>query len=208
MAKIEYFGHSCFRLTAGNGYRIVLDPYQDGSVPGLTLPNALTAEEVLVSHAHEDHNAAGQVQILRSRESSPFQEDALQVPHDEQEGALRGMNQIRILEGEGLKIAHFGDLGRMLNIEEINRLRNADVIMIPVGGYFTIDARTAHAIIDRIAPHLAIVMHYRTQSTGYSVLSSLQEIRKVIPTLQEYDRKELEIGTVQGIIAMKPLQTL
>lgn len=207
MAKIEYFGHSCFRLTAENGYRIVFDPYQDGSVPGLALPTSLAAEEVLVSHAHEDHNAVGQVQLIRSREVSPYVKDALQVPHDEQDGALRGMNQIRILEGEGLKIAHFGDLGRMLNIEEVNRLRNADVIMIPCGGYFTIDARTARAIIERITPRLAILMHYRTEHTGYSVLASLQEIRKVIPSLQDYDRSELEIGSVLGIIVMKPAQT-
>ncbi|MCH4206855.1 MAG: MBL fold metallo-hydrolase [Solobacterium sp.] len=206
MTQIEYYGQSCFRVTADNGYRIVFDPYQDGSVPGLQLPEMIEAEEVLISHAHEDHNAVEKIKVVHPKMICPFRESYLTVPHDDANGTIRGMNQIRILEGFGIRIVHFGDLGRMLNLEEISRIKDADVIMIPVGGYFTIDARQANAIIEKIAPKLAIVMHFRTSEFGYSVLASLDEVQKEIPDLKVTNDSEVTLGKTSGIISMSPIQ--
>ena len=206
MTMIEYFGQSCFRVSADNGYRIVFDPYQDGSVPGLQMPDKVPAEEVSVSHAHEDHNGVEKVEIIKPKMICPFSESSLLVPHDDANGTIRGMNRIKILEGYGIRIVHFGDLGRMLNLEEISRIRNAEAVMIPVGGYFTIDARQAAAIIEKIEPRLAIVMHYRTQVSGYSVIESLDQVKKEIPSLQICDKSAIELGEYSGIIAMNQIQ--
>lgn len=206
-AILEYFGHSCFRI-ALNQYRIVLDPYADDSVPGLKLPDDLEAEEVLISHSHEDHNAVHKVKVNRHFGKSPFAVSSLEVPHDDCGGEKRGMNQIHILEGDGFKIAHFGDLGRMLNVDEISRLQNCSVIMIPCGGYFTIDAAQAYTIIQKLNPHLSVLMHYRTDSSGYGLLENIQSIRKQIPELKVLDQSVLtldENGPV-GIVAMKAEQ--
>ncbi len=208
MTRIEYFGQSCFRVTVDNGYRIVFDPYQDGSVPGLEMPGPIQAEEVAVSHAHEDHNGVEKVSVIRPKMVCPFSENSLLVPHDEANGTIRGMNRIRILEGYGTRIVHFGDLGRMLNLEEVTRIKNAEVIMIPVGGYFTIDAKQAAAIIDKVEPKLAIIMHYRTAEFGYSVLESLDQIEREIPSLQRLSRSSIDIGEYSGVVSMQPIQQI
>ncbi len=206
MTAITYYGHSCFRLEADNGWSAVFDPYEDYSVPGLKLPRTICADEVFVSHPHEDHNAEHLIQRNKRKLHSPYEESILTVPHDEEGGAKRGMNQIRILENSREKIVHFGDLGRMLNSEEISRLHHADVIMIPCGGYYTIDSRTARAIIQRIEPRLAILMHYRTDSSGYSMLENIAQLRETMPDLKEVDQDEITLGTCSGIILMQARQ--
>ena len=204
--QIEYFGHSCFRVSK-NGYRVLFDPYADSSVPGMQLPDHLEAEEVLCSHAHEDHNAVEKVQIIRSASSSPFAVDEMTVEHDDANGRKRGLNKIRILSSDGCRIAHFGDLGRILNVTEIQNLMNLDCIMIPCGGYFTIDADQVRSIVERIQPKLTILMHYRTSTSGYSLIESIDEIQKKIPALKQLDETSVEIdGETAGIIALKPIQ--
>lgn len=93
MTQIEYYGQSCFRVTADNGYRIVFDPYQDGSVPGLQLPEMIEAEEVLISHAHEDHNAVEKIKVVHPKMICPFRESYLTVPHDDANGTIRGIDR-------------------------------------------------------------------------------------------------------------------
>lgn len=206
MTAITYYGHSCFRLEADNGWSAVFDPYEDYSVPGLKLPRTITADEVFISHPHEDHNAAHLIQVNRRKLHSPYEESTLIVPHDDADGTKRGMNQIRILENSSEKIVHFGDLGRMLNIEEISRLHHADVIMIPCGGYYTIDSRIARAIIERVEPKLAILMHYRTVTSGYSMLENIAQLKETMPELIQTDQDEITLGSCSGIILMKARQ--
>ena len=128
--KIIWNGHSCFTLDTAQG-RVVLDPYQDGSVPGLS-PLRLTADLVLCSHEHRDHGARDSVTL--SGRSASVQVEELHTFHDPEQGALRGLNIIRILSAEGLRVAHLGDLGCDLTPEQTERLTGLDALMIPVGG--------------------------------------------------------------------------
>ena len=173
--KIEYFGHACFRLTGG-GQRIVLDPYEDGCVPGC--PDLrLEAEFVYCSHGHHDHNAVGCVK-LHDGGAPRFGLTELETDHDDAGGSKRGKNTIRIFRFGDIRIAHFGDLGRMLTGAEADALRGLDCAMMPVGGFFTIDAAQAAAIAADIRPRMVIPMHYRTETTGYDVIADIDDAMK------------------------------
>ncbi len=203
MTHIEYFGQSCFRITFGNGFRYVFDPYEKGSIPGCELPD-LEAEAVLCSHGHGDHNAAHRVRLSGRDIPSPVQVSYLTVPHDDRNGELRGMNRIYILEGSGLKIAHFGDTGRELTEEEAGRLADCDLIMIPCGGFYTIDSVQAAAITEKLAPKLTVLMHFRTDRTGYDVL---EHIDTVLPHFHDavfLAKAEADLEETTGVIALTP----
>ena len=172
--KLEYLGHSCFRLTA-LGQRLVLDPYADGSVPGLP-PLRTEAEFVYCSHDHADHGAADCVRLTRPAPAPAFSVTELLTDHDDRGGSQRGKNWIRVFDFDGLRVAHFGDLGRMLTAEEAEALSGLDAALIPVGGFFTIDAAQAKQIIDALRPRVAVLMHFRTDHSGYDVISHLDEV--------------------------------
>lgn len=171
--KITYYGHACFGLEQ-DGYRVVLDPYGDGAVPGLPKLR-LTADAVYCSHQHGDHNFTKAVTLCRSGKPVPYTVEELTVPHDDAGGAKRGMNTVRQFRFGALRIIHFGDIGRHLTQEEAARLSGADCVMIPVGGYFTVDAAAAKAITGQIRPRVIIPMHFRTGGMGYDVLSPLED---------------------------------
>lgn len=162
--KITWIGHSCFAIES-NGYKVVTDPYGDGSVPGLR-PVRESAQEVLVSHEHGDHNARQAVEIAAGGES-PFTITVIDTYHDPVKGALRGRNKIHILETEGVKIAHFGDLGCKLKPTQLEMLKGLDVAMIPVGGFFTINAKEAAELVQAIKPAHVIPMHFRDDEKGF-----------------------------------------
>ncbi len=201
---ITYLGHSCFCITAENGYRIIVDPYEKGSVPGLELPRHLEAEEVYCTHEHHDHNARDLITLSGRDLANPWKESTLTVPHDDANGTKRGMNHMLILEGEGHKIVHFGDLGRLLTMEETAVLAGADCILIPCGGYFTIDAGQAAEIIAQLHPQLTILMHYRTGAKGYDVLADLKDVRQAIPETVSLRQNSITLGTAAGIITLQP----
>ena len=106
--KITWCGHSCFLVETREG-SAVLDPYAPGSVPGVSLP-ALTADAVLCSHGHRDHGYTEGVRL--SGKPAAFSVKTIPCFHDDKGGSLRGENLIRVIEAEGLRIAHLGDLGR------------------------------------------------------------------------------------------------
>ena len=169
--NIIWNGHSCFTLDTTQGV-VVLDPYQDGSVPGLS-PLHLTADLVLCSHEHKDHGAREMVTLTGKPVS--LQVEELPTFHDPEQGALRGTNIIRIFTAEGLRVAHLGDLGCDLTPEQAEKLQGLDALMIPVGGYYTIDARQAKALADALRPRVVIPMHYRGACFGYEVTGPLED---------------------------------
>lgn len=203
--RLEYLGHSCFLLTADNGWKGVFDPYADGSVPGLKLPE-ITADDVFVSHGHSDHNAAELVKSHKQLKPCPYDIAILKTDHDDRHGALRGSNDITILTSAHEKIIHCGDLGRMLTQEEVHAMAEADVVMIPCGGYYTIDAAAAGRILEQIRPKLTVLMHYRRGPVGYEVLAALEEVGKFLPEVQILNQSEIEVGTITGVIALNPKQ--
>ncbi len=164
---INYLGHAKFLIELDSGYRIVTDPY-DSSV-GYRMEK-LRVDAVLVSHQHHDHNAVETVTGVTSVIDSAgvwtlepgVSVRAIEAFHDEAQGSKRGKTLLFVLEAEGLKIAHLGDLGHLPTDEQVSQLKNVDVLMIPVGGFFTIDAATAKQTCELINPRTIIPMHYKT----------------------------------------------
>lgn len=169
---ITWHGHSCFSVMADN-YTIVLDPYAPGSVPGLS-PLSLTANRVLCSHKHGDHGCTDVVSIQESS-SEVFNILKIDTWHDDANGTLRGPNRIHILKAHDMRIVHLGDLGCSLTAQEIDQLKKVDVLMIPVGGHYTINAAQAAELVEKLSPRIVIPMHYRSDTFGYSEIGRLEE---------------------------------
>ncbi len=183
-------GHSCFTVTAG-GYTVALDPYAPGSVPGLA-PLSLTASLVLCSHDHQDHGYREAVTI-EEREKNPFHIYKIDTWHDDACGSLRGTNRIHILETDGIRIAHLGDLGCSLKESQMEQLKKLDALMIPVGGYYTINALQARELVEKLEPRVVIPMHYRSDVFGYPVIGRLEEYTDHCKNVVEYDSSFIEI---------------
>ncbi len=179
--KIQYLGHACFKISSTDG-ELVIDPYKDGSVDGLQ-PLRVDADKVICTHGHADHSGTECVTLSDTPCSMKIEEIASW--HDDQQGALRGPNTMFVIESEGLRVAHIGDLGCMLDDEQKNKLQNLDVLMLPVGGYFTIDGKQAAAIAKELQPKCIIPMHYRGDGFGYPVLSTVDDF---LAEFENYER--------------------
>ncbi len=173
MPKLTWYGHSCFGLDFGPGGSVVFDPYSLGSVPGAELPEKLTADLVLCSHQHGDHNAADRVKLTGKKPA--FRVTLVDSFHDPDKGAKRGPNAIALVEYEGFRAVHLGDQGCPLTAEQIAALEKPDLLMIPVGGFFTIGPDEAKTILDQLQPRTAVPMHFRRGEMGFNVLSPLED---------------------------------
>ena len=179
--KITWYGHACFLIETAEG-SAVLDPYAPGSVPGLRLP-PLEADLVLCSHEHRDHGYRAGVRL--SGKAPGLRVETLDTWHDERGGALRGPNTIHLLEAEGLRLVHLGDLGHMLTAEQIRALGRIDVLLIPVGGHYTIGPETAAELAEALAPGITVPMHYRGEGFGYDVIGPVTDfLRRRDPVLE------------------------
>ncbi len=180
--KITWIGHSCFKIEK-DGYSIITDPYEDGYVPGLK-PLRESADMVLCSHEHGDHNARSLVREIKGG-ACPFKVTAIETYHDEVRGAKRGPNKIHIIEDESTKIAHLGDLGCELEEDQLAMLEGLDVCMIPVGGHYTIDAQQAADLVNRIDPRITIPMHFRDDKAGFGfdVIAPVNEFAQLMDSV-------------------------
>ena len=129
--KITWLGHACFKLETADG-SVVFDPFSDGAVEGLNNIRE-HADLVLASHGHGDHAALENVTL--SGKKPTFNLKIISCFHDDVEGAKRGTNRIHIVESEGLRVAHFGDLGHMLSEQQFAEIGVLDAAMIPIGGF-------------------------------------------------------------------------
>lgn len=187
--KLTWYGHSCFMLESPAG-TVVFDPYADGSVPGLKLPQ-LQADLVLCSHGHADH--AGEDKVTVSGEQTDYTVETLCCWHDDAGGSLRGENLIRVVSGGGARVAHLGDVGHMLTHGQIKAIGHVDALLIPVGGYYTIDARTARELADAIDAHLVIPMHYWGEGFGYEVIETVQPFVEVSKNVEFAEGNSIEL---------------
>lgn len=187
---LTYLGHSCF-LVESQGYQILFDPYEPDSVPGYR-PISAQADQVLCSHEHRDHHGVDQV-TLRQGGVSPFTVETISTWHDDQQGALRGSDTIHILDDGQFRIAHLGDLGCELSDQQKGQLKNLTALMIPVGGFYTIDALQAKALIDELKPQVVIPMHYRGNGFGYDVIGTLDAFTQLCGNVIEYPGSQLEL---------------
>ncbi|MFZ5967836.1 MAG: MBL fold metallo-hydrolase [Bacillota bacterium] len=165
--SIKWFGHASFGISDNEGMKIVTDPYGEGL--GYNFPKVST-NILTVSHQHYDHNyiEALQEYACYIRGVGEFSSDNIDVKgiasyHDEEKGALRGPNNIYTFKIDKVRICHLGDLGHLLTKEEILDIGRVDILMIPVGGLYTIDAQNAAKVIEQIDPKIVIPMHYKTE---------------------------------------------
>ncbi|MBQ0018063.1 MAG: MBL fold metallo-hydrolase [Clostridiales bacterium] len=177
--RIEFLGHACFKLYF-NDYSVVIDPYEKGYVPGLSDLNE-SAAMVLCSHEHGDHNAADEISIDGIAVDAPFTLSVIDSYHDEVKGAKRGMNKIHIFRYGDYKIAHMGDIGCSLTDEQLMPLKNADALLIPVGGTYTVDAEGAADIVRVISPGTVIPMHYRGETFGFDNIGKVDKFTQLVP---------------------------
>lgn len=188
---VTWYGHSCFKLTCGD-YSLVIDPYKDAMVPGLK-PLSLDADEVFCTHDHEDHNYVRAVKLHQPKNHSPFIVTKIKSAHDNVGGEKRGMNLIYIFETDGIRIGHFGDLGSPLNDEQIKVIGKLDVALIPVGGFFTIDAKSAEELIRILKPKIVIPMHYSSEKWGFAQLAKVDEFLKLRKDVRRLETNALEV---------------
>jgi L-ascorbate metabolism protein UlaG (beta-lactamase superfamily) len=171
--KLQWLGHACFLITSDSGLRILTDPYNEQV--GYDLP-AVEAEIVLTSHDHFDH---ANVKVVKG---SP---DLVKAPgthahkgvvfkgtstyHDQSKGSERGANIVFSFEVDGVKLCHLGDLGHVLTEAEAQQIGPVDLLMIPVGGFYTIDKEQANKVIEVLKPKIAIPMHVKNDKCKFPI---------------------------------------
>lgn len=174
--KITWLGHSCFRIESGD-YAFVCDPFEDGSVPGLRNVRE-TADAVFCSHGHGDHSAVECVTLSGKSAPADFSMREFSCPHDDCGGRKRGANTARLFSLAGLTVCHLGDIGAMPDAAVIDALRGCDALLVPVGGFYTVDADTAFEICRAVQPRVIVPMHYRGENFGYDVIGTLDAFTK------------------------------
>ena len=208
--NIRYLGHACFLIEADNGKKLVMDPVNPKY--GYVVPK-LDVEYVTISHEHQDHNetdALGTIGFV-CRDLYPHGDDTFQISgclsfHDEQQGMLRGENRIYKIDVDGFSIVHMGDIGEMPTAQITKFVGNVDVLLIPVGGVFTIDAKQAGEIIDRFRPKYVIPMHYRTPKCSLQQLETRDMFEetfqgeKLYLTGTKFHPSHRDFGTVVAVI--------
>jgi L-ascorbate metabolism protein UlaG (beta-lactamase superfamily) len=180
---VTWHGHSCFAVK--DDVVIVMDPH-DGKSIGIKQP-VVKADIVLVSHDHFDHNCTrivkGDFPVIREpgdRTEKGVRISGIQAFHDTEQGGKRGRDVIFKFEIGGVGFCHCGDLGHLPTKEQLERIGKVDVLFIPVGGVFTINAAEAHRMIKAIAPKVAVPMHYRLGGLSLSV-QTIDEFERLAP---------------------------
>ena len=201
---ITYLGHSSFKIKTKTA-TVVTDPF-DPAMVGLKY-SGVESDIVTVSHNHADHNATGKVAGVKKIIEGPGEYEVMGVSiigypsyHDNQKGIERGKNTIFVFEAEGLRLAHLGDLGHTLSDDLINEIGGVDVLMIPVGGFFTVGPKEAVEIIGKIDPYFILPMHYQTPEMKADLAGKLQpvevflkEIGMTSETLPKFSIKKEDI---------------
>ena len=167
MVIIRWHGHACFEIVPSSGITIVIDPH-DGASIGIKPPQ-VKADIVLITHEHFDHNAYRVVskdksEVISSREGE-FEVQGVRIKgitayHDPYKGRRRGSVVMYKIMVDDLEILHMGDVGHILTSEQVNEVGQVDVVMIPVGGTFTIGPEEAWRTLEVLRPRVAIPMHY------------------------------------------------
>ena len=187
MPKLTWIGHASLKIQTAQGAVVYVDPYAPGDY-------SQPADLILCSHEHSDHNGRETVTLKQDGVLSPFTITEIHTWHDDARGTKRGSNCIRILDDGTYRAAHLGDLGCELEPEQIEALKGLDAVMIPVGGFYTIDAKQAKALIDQIEPRVTIPMHYRGEAFGYDVIGTLDEFTDLCDCVVEYAGNSIELN--------------
>lgn len=180
--KLKWYGHSCFSMTFADGTTLVTDPF-DASV-GYPMCGA-RCDAALLSHDHFDHNHTSSltgdfqtIQALGTAFVGNVKITGLSSFHDDVHGAKRGSNVVYVVEGDGLKIAHLGDLGHQPDEALVKALQNVDVLLLPIGGTYTIDTPQALELIARLRPRMAVAMHFRNRFCRFDITDAQEFVAR------------------------------
>ena len=202
--RLRLLGHAAFYLESSKGTRIITDPYQSGFKGMIHFgPILLESDLVTVSHEHGDHcsveNLPGKPLVLRGNGSWNFGDVEVKgFPsyHDAVGGTTRGTNTIFVITVDGFQLCHLGDLGHLLDDGDIKRIGSVDILLLPVGGNFTIGPKEALEIATGIGAHIWIPMHYKTQKVDFD-LAFLEEFLALVEDRSVKSGREisLKMGT-------------
>ncbi len=215
--KIRYLGHAAFLITTADGVRIIADPYESGGYGGAIGYGPITeeADVVTVSHEHGDHNyvigVPGHPEVIRG----PGWHLGKEVPirgvaahHDASGGSERGEVTIFVFDIEGMKVCHLGDLGHMLSDKQAAEVGKVDILMVPVGGNYTIDARVATDVCGKLAPKVIIPMHYKNDKCSFPPSGADDFVQGKAgvkrPDASEVEFKKGKLPATTQIIVLKP----
>lgn len=186
--EIQYLGHSCFRIKGKNAV-VVIDPFNPSDL-GLKLTK-VTADIVLISHDHFDHNYLSGVEGTDRRKepfvvSGPGEYEISGVAiagiptfHDDTGGSQRGKNTVYVIHTDDLRVVFLGDLGHKLSDKQLEEINGTDILMVPVGGVVTLDAKQASEVITQIDPKIVIPMHYKLPGLALD-LAPMDEFMKMM----------------------------
>lgn len=206
--KLQYLGHSCFRIISEMGMTILCDPYKTQMV-GLPMPQ-VRCDVVTMSHHHNDHDclenvlgAPTEIDVQGECVADDVALQSYETFHDDKKGSLRGKNLVFTFSVDGLRVVHMGDVG-CLDETLAQNLHGCDLLMLPVGGNYTIDHVGAKWYVDEIQPKLVVPMHYSFGASKIDVApvdAFLQQfapsqIRYVGDTLNLYDQPQNETPLV------------
>jgi len=212
--KIKWLGHACFLISSGGGLRVITDPYAVGG--GLNYsPIKETADVVVVSHDHGDHNNASAVQgkpkVVKgsgTKTAKGIRFKGVATSHDASQGQQRGLNTVFCFTIDDLTLCHLGDLGHVLSPGQVAEIGAVEILFVPVGGFFTIDAVVASQVCDQLKPRIAIPMHFKTPKCAYPIagvedfLKGKKGVRRVVGSEVEFEREDLP--TVIEIVLLQP----
>ncbi len=177
--NIKYLGHASFLIKTKLA-RVVCDPYNPST--GLKFPK-IEADIVTLSHDHADHNDTSNItgDPLLINWPGEFEKQGVRIfgyttYHDDKQGAERGENTAYRFEAEDISVLHLGDLGSEIDSETLDRIGNIDILLIPTGGFYTIDPEQAAKVVKKIEPSIVIPMHYRTEAHNAEHFGKLAEV--------------------------------
>lgn len=206
--KITYLGHASFLMETKAGTRIVTDPYAQDILPH----PVVKAHVVTMSHEHHDHCDLSQVKgdyvIVNSTKNVTFLDVKITcVPcwHDEVQGKKRGHNRAYVFEADGLKIVHLGDLGEAPTPALVDACADADALLVPVGGTYTLTGPEAAAAVKALGPKLTVPMHYRCPGHSFAVISTEEPFLAALdPAVPVHRLDALEEPFPTGVALLTP----
>lgn len=199
---IQWFGHSSFLIISANGTKIITDPYESGGFGGSLhyKPISVSADIVTVSHDHADHayveDLPNHFTVVRQpglHTVRGIEIKGIQSYHDSEMGSRRGGNTIFVMTVDRMRVCHLGDLGHILHPSEVEDVGSVDVLMIPVGGFYTIGPEEADRVIERLQPKLSIPMHFKTEKVDFPI-SPVEVFTRGKPNVKMLDVSEIEIS--------------
>ena len=189
--KLQYLGHACFRIISEMGTTIVCDPYKADWV-GFEMAR-VRCDVVTISHHHGDHDcmdsivgSPAELDVEIACAADDIAVESIATFHDDVKGAKRGKNLVFTFLVDGLKVVHMGDIG-CLDEKVVEKIKNCDVLLLPVGGTFTVDAAGAKWYVDSVQPKIVVPMHYKTDEHSF-------DVDGIEPFLSLFDKNRVTIS--------------